>query len=147
MKIKWNYIKMIFNVRTIFSLFKKQCFSHFIIFENGIYPIINHPVMMLLSLQLHILANLHLSINDSLLVSAGICISDINHSWMGVQIGSWNPSKITLLGRTEVKMYSLLIKTIDNQDCLAIKNQRRQWYPTPVLLPGKSLVGCSPWGC
>ena len=29
--------------------------------------------------------------------------------------------------------------------------QRRQWYPTPVFLPGKShgrrsLVGCSPWG-
>ena len=30
-------------------------------------------------------------------------------------------------------------------------NRRRQWQPTPVLLPGKShgrrsLVGCSPWG-
>ena len=30
--------------------------------------------------------------------------------------------------------------------------RRRQWHPTPVLLPGKShgwrsLVGCSPWGC
>ena len=30
-------------------------------------------------------------------------------------------------------------------------SQRRQWQPTPVLLPGKShgqqsLVGCSPWG-
>ena len=30
--------------------------------------------------------------------------------------------------------------------------QRRQWHPTPVLLPGKShgqrsLVGCSLWGC
>ena len=30
--------------------------------------------------------------------------------------------------------------------------QRRHWWPTPVLLPGKShgqrsLVGCSPWGC
>ena len=30
--------------------------------------------------------------------------------------------------------------------------QRRQWQPTPVLLPGKShgwrsLVGCSPWRC
>ena len=30
-------------------------------------------------------------------------------------------------------------------------SQRRQWRPTPVLLPGKShgwrsLVGCSPWG-
>ena len=29
---------------------------------------------------------------------------------------------------------------------------RRQWHPTPVLLPGGSqgrgsLVGCSPWGC
>ena len=32
------------------------------------------------------------------------------------------------------------------------KVRRRQWHPTPVLLPGKSygqrsLVGCSPWGC
>ena len=31
-------------------------------------------------------------------------------------------------------------------------SQRRQWQPTPVLLPGKyhgqrSQVGCSPWGC
>ena len=29
--------------------------------------------------------------------------------------------------------------------------RRRQWHPTPVLLPGKShgwrsLIGCSPWG-
>ena len=29
--------------------------------------------------------------------------------------------------------------------------QRRQWHPSPVLLPGKShgwrsLIGCSPWG-
>ena len=34
---------------------------------------------------------------------------------------------------------------------LSIYIQRRQWHPTPVLLPGKShgwrsLVGCSPWG-
>ena len=31
------------------------------------------------------------------------------------------------------------------------KSRRRQWHPTPVLLPGKShgwrsLVGCNPWG-
>ena len=31
------------------------------------------------------------------------------------------------------------------------RSRRRQWHPTPVLLPGKShgwrsLVGCSPWG-
>ena len=39
--------------------------------------------------------------------------------------------------------------------CLFVNIQlhfrRRQWHPTPVLLPGKShgqrsLVGCSPWG-
>ena len=33
----------------------------------------------------------------------------------------------------------------------SVPRQRRQWHPTPVLLPGKShgwrsLVGCSPWG-
>ena len=33
-----------------------------------------------------------------------------------------------------------------------VDSQRRQWHPTPVLLPGtshgrRSLVGCSPWGC
>ena len=32
------------------------------------------------------------------------------------------------------------------------RTRRRQWHPTPLLLPGKShgwrsLVGCSPWGC
>ena len=32
-----------------------------------------------------------------------------------------------------------------------VTTQRKQWHPTPVLLPGKfhgqrSLVGCSPWG-
>ena len=37
-------------------------------------------------------------------------------------------------------------------NCGAGEDQRRQWQPTPVLLPGKShgqrsLVGCSPWGC
>ena len=34
---------------------------------------------------------------------------------------------------------------------LGMDTRRRQWHPTPVLLPGKShglrsLVGCSPWG-
>ena len=36
--------------------------------------------------------------------------------------------------------------------CYWLRNVRRQWHPTPVLLPGKfhgrrSLVGCSPWDC
>ena len=42
------------------------------------------------------------------------------------------------------KQYPVLDVTHD-------RNRRRQWHPTPVLLPGKShgwrnLVGCSPWG-
>ena len=33
----------------------------------------------------------------------------------------------------------------------SVSSGRRQWHPTPVLLPGKShgwrsLVGCGPWG-
>ena len=36
-------------------------------------------------------------------------------------------------------------------NCYSFSLWRRQWHPTPVLLPGKShgrraLVGCSPWG-
>ena len=36
-------------------------------------------------------------------------------------------------------------------DRLLLSFWRRQWHPTPVLLPGKShgwwsLIGCSPWG-
>ena len=35
--------------------------------------------------------------------------------------------------------------------CYVVFHRRRQWHPTPVLLPGeshgwRSLVGCSPWG-
>ena len=35
--------------------------------------------------------------------------------------------------------------------CICLLFRRRQWHPTPALLPGKSygrrsLVGCSPWG-
>ena len=37
-------------------------------------------------------------------------------------------------------------------DSLEGRRRKRQWQPTPVLLPGeshgwRSLVGCSPWGC
>ena len=59
--------------------------------------------------------------------------------------------------------YSVLISfRIDWFDLLAVQGTlksllqqhswRRQWHPTPVLLPGashgrRSPVGCSPWGC
>ena len=45
-----------------------------------------------------------------------------------------------------VYMYSVYVLV-----CVYTLYRRRQWHPTPVLLPGKShgwrsLVGCSPWG-
>ena len=45
---------------------------------------------------------------------------------------------------------SALLKGAMMYFCLLRKNRRRQWHPTPVLLPGKShvrrsLVGRSPW--
>ena len=43
------------------------------------------------------------------------------------------------------------IWTIWHNSHKLLLTRRRQWHPTPVLLPGKShgrrsLVGCSPWG-
>ena len=48
---------------------------------------------------------------------------------------------------------SVKVKVLVTQSCPTLcdsMNWRRQWHPTPVLLPGKShgrrsLVGCSPW--
>ena len=48
------------------------------------------------------------------------------------------------------KLYQLEVS--ENPGLLHFEGSwRRQWHPTPVLLPGKSqgkrsLVGCSPWG-
>ena len=54
---------------------------------------------------------------------------------------SCSPSSAHTPGKTTIKSSGVIIA----------KHQRRQWQPTPVLLPGKchgqrSLVGCSPWG-
>ena len=47
----------------------------------------------------------------------------------------------------------LYFQSLFNQNfgCLSTFRQRRQWHPTPVLLPGesqgwRSLVGCCLWG-
>ena len=57
----------------------------------------------------------------------------------GLQL-TWNTVGHTCFSKKE--------KIMTNQT----QKRRRQWHPTPVLLPGKShgwrvLLGCSPWGC
>ena len=51
------------------------------------------------------------------------------------------------------RMFRLIIASTELRSLLTCRNhsQRRQWYPSPVLLPGKShgwrsLVGFSTWG-
>ena len=44
-----------------------------------------------------------------------------------------------------------MLETCQIKNKFLLSSRRRQWHPTPVLLPGKfhgrrSLVGCSPWG-
>ena len=58
-----------------------------------------------------------------------------------------------LSSKREVYSNSLLVQEIRkiSKRQYNVIPQRRQWQPTPVLLPGKShgqrsLVGCSPWG-
>ena len=63
-----------------------------------------------------------------------------------VHADGWNSQNFSRLSQKTSRNISCLI-------CVILANiWRRQWHPTPVLLPGKShgqrrLVGCSPWGC
>ena len=59
---------------------------------------------------------------------------------INIQIAAFFPKTIKRQG-SKKRVWSVL-----DED-----TRRRQWHPTPVLLPGKShgqrsLVGCSPWG-
>ena len=72
-------------------------------------------------------------------------------------------STIALISHTSKEMLKILQATFQqyvNREIPGVQagfrkgrgiSWRRQWHPTPVLLPGKShgwssLVGCSPWG-
>ena len=51
----------------------------------------------------------------------------------------------------KTKWDQMMSLVFGNKTHLQVIGRRRQWHPTPVLLPGKShgqksLVGCSPWG-
>ena len=62
------------------------------------------------------------------------------------QSGNLTPRWKSTLEQIEALLWAEGINLTQDQ-----VRQRRQWHPTPVLLPGKShgwrsLVGCSPWG-
>ena len=65
----------------------------------------------------------------------------------------WVAISFSSAGKRKKKKQSKAKYNFNNEMMTLItRGQRRQWHPTPVLLPGKShgrrsLVGCSPWGC
>ena len=65
----------------------------------------------------------------------------------------WQPSKTIAASKVPVTTNNQgWMRGRETNRCwLRGARRRRQWHPTPVLLPGKShgqrsLVGCSPWG-
>ena len=89
----------------------------------------------------------------------GGMVSLTQWTWVWVNSGSWwrigRPWGAAVHGgHKESDMTERLNWTelyVNNINTCIRKNRRRQWHPTPVLLPGKShgqrsLVGCSPWG-
>ena len=66
-------------------------------------------------------------------------------------------NEILLFSATQMDLENIMLSKISQTEkdkyymiSLIQEYQRRQWHPTPVLLPGKShgrrsLVGCSPW--
>ena len=74
----------------------------------------------------------------------------INTQWGGIRCKDHKST----LGKAEQKDKNSTNSSLIWQVDMSHRNSyhwRRQWHPTPVLLPGKShgqrsLVGCSPWG-
>ena len=71
---------------------------------------------------------------------------------LSVEISGWVPMSVNVT-KSQGYITDCFMRQLSEVE-LAIANfsmWRRQWHPTPVLLPGKShgqrsLVGCSPWG-
>ena len=64
-----------------------------------------------------------------------------------VSLGRYIPKYFILF----IAMVNVIVSLISLSVFSLLVYRRRQWHPTPVLLPGKShgwrsLVGCSPWG-
>ena len=81
----------------------------------------------------------------------------MGNTWIPVVDSCWYMAKpiqyCKVINLQKKKKNPYQISTTTNSK-LVVSNyimQRRQWHPTPVLLPGeshgrRSLVGCSPWG-
>ena len=72
----------------------------------------------------------------------------LEYSWLTMLCYFLLNSKVIQLYK---HIYSGSFRFFSHLGHYRVLRRRRQWHPTPVLLPGKShgwksLVGCSPWG-
>ena len=85
------------------------------------------------------------------------CSIDLLSVFVPIPYCSWLFDYYSFIVLSEVKKHDTSSFVLFSEHCFdylgfsALSNQRRQWHPTPVLLPGKShgwrsLVGCGPWG-
>ena len=77
--------------------------------------------------------------------TVSLLVNMLSSSFIYLGIIFWDPLSCFVF------FYFFLIVQVEYFLLYVLIFQRRQWHPTPVLLPGKShgrrsLVGCSPWG-
>ena len=122
-----------------------------------------HLASLLFSRNVTVLSVIHFScqknlVTDSLLLTQcytnhhfslfHILINDTNIKWYNIIVPLIMILSSHLPYMSIFYCYTRYFVIANNCDT----TRRRQWHPTPVLLPGKShgwrsLVGCSPWGC
>ena len=89
-----------------------------------------------------------MSFQRSQAIEPGDSIPDSVHL-LNIALCPWNEC-LPSVSKCSLHYYLDVARPTD-WEMIAIEKWRRQWHPTPVLLPGKShgrrsLVGCSPWG-
>ena len=135
------------SLLTLMSIKSVMLFNHLILF---------HPLLLLPSIlpsfRVFPVSQFFASGGQCIRVSALASVLPMNiQDWFPLGLTAWISMQSKGLSRvfsnTTVQKHQFFSAQLSLYSSSHILTHRRQWYPTPVLLPGwRSLVGCSPWG-